>query len=75
MALCLSALLGVALPAVWLQLFLYNGSGANRAEKAKALELLHRIRDSERGGKAQVVIVNEVRWIEQDEEEVVWRAD
>lgn len=49
------------LPAVSLQLFLYNGSGANRAEKAKALELLHRIRDSERGGKAQVVIVNEVR--------------
>eukprot|EP00952_Eustigmatos_sp_NYUAD-ZCMA_P013830 54501-Eustigmatos_ZCMA.PRE.1 len=41
------------------QLFLYNGKDANRQEKAKGLELVHRIRDNERGGRAEIIIVNE----------------
>ncbi len=42
-----------------LQLYLYNGPQANRAEKAKALELILRIRDAERGGRAELTLVNE----------------
>lgn len=44
-----------------MQLYLYNGAEAHRAEKAKGVELINRIRDGERGGRAEVVIVNEVR--------------
>jgi len=48
-----------------LKLFLYSGPEANRAEKAKALELALRIRDNERGGRAEVILVNE--WGKDDE--------
>lgn len=57
-----------------LKLFLYHGSEANRAEKAKALELALRIRDLERGGRAEVILANE--WGKDDESicEEIWAA-
>lgn len=42
-----------------LTLYVYNGKEANRAEKAKALELVTRLRDNERGGRAEIILVNE----------------
>jgi hypothetical protein len=56
-----------------LKLFLY-GPEANQAEKAKALELALRIRDLERGGRAEVILANE--WGEEDDSicEEVWSA-
>ena len=42
-----------------LQLFLYNGKDANRAEKRKGYEMIQKIKDDERGGKASVVFIDE----------------
>mmetsp|Transcript_8068 Transcript_8068/g.14597 ORF Transcript_8068/g.14597 Transcript_8068/m.14597 type:complete len:823 (+) Transcript_8068:52-2520(+) len=42
------------------ELYLYNGADANKHEKAKAVQILHQIRDDERGGGASVTIINEV---------------
>ncbi len=40
-----------------LTLYQWNGSGANRYEKVKGLELLTKINSDERGGKAQLVFL------------------
>jgi hypothetical protein len=40
-------------------LYVYNGESANRYEKAKCVETVAKIRDSERGGNATITIVNE----------------
>jgi hypothetical protein len=37
-----------------LKLFYYAGAGANKAERGKGLELINRIRDNERGARAEV---------------------
>lgn len=42
-----------------LSLYLYNGATANRQEKGKAVEMIQRIRDGERGGRASVTIIQE----------------
>ncbi|KAG5175370.1 villin [Tribonema minus] len=42
-----------------LTLYLYNGAGASRAEKSKGVETITRIKDDERGGRAQVVFIHE----------------
>jgi hypothetical protein len=42
-----------------LTLFLYNGAQANRYEKAKGVEVIQKIKGQERGGRANVVIIDE----------------
>lgn len=42
-----------------LSLYLYNGATANRQEKGKAVEVIQRIRDNERGGRASVTVIQE----------------
>jgi hypothetical protein len=42
-----------------LQLFLWNGSGANMNEKAKAAQMIQKIKDDERGGRASVTLMDE----------------
>ena len=37
----------------------WNGKDANRAEKAKGLEVLNAIKDDERGGKAETSVVEQ----------------
>eukprot|EP00624_Nannochloropsis_granulata_P002317 evm.model.NODE_21757_length_20200_cov_26.998911.2 len=57
-----------------LKLFLYHGPEANRAEKTKAFDLALRIRDVERGGRAELILGNE--WEKDDESnyEEFWTA-
>lgn len=38
-------------------IYQWNGSGANRQEKFRGLELATKIKDSERGGKAKLVLL------------------
>ena len=42
-----------------LQLFVWYGSDASRGEKLKAMQTAHKIKDNERGGRAEIKIVNE----------------
>ncbi|CAM9268509.1 unnamed protein product [Phaeothamnion confervicola] len=42
-----------------LTLYLWNGPNANKFEKAKGVEMVGRIKDDERGGRAQVIFVHE----------------
>lgn len=57
-----------------LKLFLYHGPEANQAEKAKALELALRIRDVERGGRAEVILANECGKEDESICEEMWAA-
>ena len=42
-----------------LMLYIFNGPTANKYEKAKGLEVLNAIRNDNRGGRAEIVFVNE----------------
>lgn len=42
-----------------LMLYIFNGPTANKFEKAKGLEVLNGIKNDNRGGRAEIVIVNE----------------
>jgi hypothetical protein len=42
-----------------LQLFVWYGSGASRGERLKAMQTANKIKDNERGGRAEVKIINE----------------
>lgn len=42
-----------------MNIYLWNGSGANKYEKAKGAQLCQKIKDQERGGKARVIFVDE----------------
>ena len=41
-----------------LKLYQWNGTGANKFEKAKALEVIVRIKDDERGGRAEINVID-----------------
>jgi hypothetical protein len=53
-----------------LKIYVFNGKDANRMEKVKGLDVAARIRDDERGGRAQLLTVDEgeqgtiPKWIE-----------
>jgi len=40
-------------------LYLFNGKDANRAEKRKGYEMIQKIKDEERGGKAEITFIDE----------------
>jgi hypothetical protein len=42
-----------------MKLYLWNGPGANKYEKAKGAQLCQKIKDQERGGKAYVIFMDE----------------
>jgi hypothetical protein len=42
-----------------LQLFIYNGTNANRYEKTKGVEVAQKIKDQERGGRASITVIDE----------------
>mmetsp|Transcript_10820 Transcript_10820/g.14042 ORF Transcript_10820/g.14042 Transcript_10820/m.14042 type:complete len:834 (+) Transcript_10820:53-2554(+) len=42
-----------------LKLFIFEGTTANRHEKAKALKITHGIKDNERGGRAEIILLRE----------------
>jgi len=42
-----------------LKVYIYNGATANRYEKAKGIEVANKIRNEERGGKAEIVLLDE----------------
>jgi hypothetical protein len=42
-----------------MNIYLWNGSGANKYEKAKGANLCQKIKDQERGGKARVIFMDE----------------
>ena len=49
-----------------LTIYVWNGSGAGRLEKMKALDVARRIRDEERGGKAKLEVMG--KWREEERE-------
>lgn len=42
-----------------LKLYIWNGPAASRAEKVKGTEMIIRIKDAERGGKAEMIIMDD----------------
>jgi hypothetical protein len=42
-----------------LKLFLYFGAKANQTEKSKGVEFLSRLKDDERGGRAEIIFIHE----------------
>jgi hypothetical protein len=44
---------------IGLDIFIYNGATANRGEKAKGIEVASKIRNEERGGKANITLIDE----------------
>jgi hypothetical protein len=42
-----------------LKLYQWNGKGSNKYERAKALDVVKRIKDNERGGRAEIICVDE----------------
>ena len=42
-----------------LKIFVYNGATANRYEKAKGLDVANKIRNEERGGRAEIIFMDE----------------
>ncbi|EGD82454.1 villin-1 [Salpingoeca rosetta] len=49
-------------------IFQWNGKGASRVEKSKALEVTKRIRDEERGGKAKIHLIDQGK----DDDSLFW---
>lgn len=42
-----------------LKIFIYNGATANRHEKAKGLDVANKIRNDERGARAEIILLDE----------------
>jgi hypothetical protein len=43
----------------YMELFQWNGKGASRLEKTKAMAMIQRIRDEERGGQAKITVIDQ----------------
>ena len=50
----------------------WNGSEANKYEKFKGLEMVTKLKDEERGGKAEIIVADEGKPF--DEEKTFWEA-
>ena len=42
-----------------LKIYIYNGHDANRAEKSKGIDVATKIRNEERGGRAEIIVLDE----------------